>query len=425
MIKKYGNHGEVICNKNGNEDKKKAGENPQAIALATIREDNKTLHRRDTVGDGDSPNSLARSIDNNRRHHQSISFPKPLHKNNANVGGNQSIASLTISSQTSSRLNPVNPEESQTATSHIILDRSVALGDGYHKPNSLINHSKQTVGERQLTYSPICRSLNITNRGESQRASSFATNLFPNNSSKPTFSPMIGLKDCRGNNCSSPIQLFTSESETEGQDNTNTPKDSVDSDVEVVESPINKALPKSFSKKSPEEQKWMMETINLNYICHIPKEWNGIIESDSPIDVKTAQLENLQWLTTSLREELSQYYPTKDDVTCDNINHDNIMHQTPFVKKCNAFFGLHREFMNRKQLQEVTEDFCNNWNIQVHQQSRSCTCAYSIPIDQSSKKSVSETENSDFKRNIKCPFVIRYSRVNFIKKYGKILFITE
>ena len=122
-----------------------------------------------------------------------------------------------------------------------------------------------------------------------------------------------------------------------------------------------------------------------------------------------------------MREELTLYYPTEDDVTNDTINHDNIMYQTPFMKKYNEFFGFHREFMNCKQLQEVTEDFCSNWNIQVHQQSRSCTCAYSVPIDQSSKKSKSESINSEFKRNIKCPFVIRYSRVNCAKKNKKNL----
>ena len=113
-----------------------------------------------------------------------------------------------------------------------------------------------------------------------------------------------------------------------------------------------------------------------------------------------------------LREELAQYYPTEDDLTNDNINHDNIMYQSPFMKKCNAFFSIYREFMNCKQLQEVTKDLCSDWNIQVHQQSRSCTCAYRIPINQSSKKSKSETENSEFKRNITCTFVIRCSRVN-------------
>lgn len=84
-----------------------------------------------------------------------------------------------------------------------MLRKSVAVGDGNKKTNSLTNNSEETVGERQLTYSPIHRSLNISNRGESERASSFATNILPNNNSKPTFLPMIGITDYRNNNFSS------------------------------------------------------------------------------------------------------------------------------------------------------------------------------------------------------------------------------
>lgn len=65
--------------------------------------------------------------------------------------------------------------------------------------------------------------------------------------------------------------MFTSESETESQVDTNPYKDS---DVEVVESPIGISLPKSISKKSSEETKWMKDTISTKYIWHIPKEWN-------------------------------------------------------------------------------------------------------------------------------------------------------
>ena len=84
---------------------------------------------------------------------------------------------------------------------------------------------------------------------------------------------------------------------------------------------------------------------------------------------------------------MSQYYPSEKDVTNDSVNHDNVMHKTPFMKKCEEFFGFHREFMNKKQV--ASEDFCKHWNIEVNQNSALVTCYYSKPKHQSSKKAQS------------------------------------
>lgn len=59
-------------------------------------EENKTLHSSDTVTDGDSPNSISKSIIHNRRQHQSISSTKPVPINITNIGESQATTSLTM-----------------------------------------------------------------------------------------------------------------------------------------------------------------------------------------------------------------------------------------------------------------------------------------------------------------------------------------
>ena len=110
---------------------------------------------------------------------------------------------------------------------------------------------------------------------------------------------------------------------------------------------------------------------------------------------------------------MSKYLPTKEDVTDDIANHDNVMHSTPFEEKCKGFFGYHRMCMNRIQVQQAADYFCKKWNIQIHKQSGCVTCSYAKPFNQSNLKKIGQSENSQYRQLINCPFVIRYCRVNY------------
>ncbi len=89
------------------------------------------------------------------------------------------------------------------------------------------------------------------------------------------------------------------------------------------------------------------------------------------------------------------------------------MNKTPFETKCMSFFGYHRVFMNRVQIQQAAEYFCSKWNIQTYKNSSCITCSYSKPIYQSSMKGEGKTESSQFRKLISCPFIIRYGKVEF------------
>ena len=133
-------------------------------------------------------------------------------------------------------------------------------------------------------------------------------------------------------------------------------------------------------------QVWKNTSKGDQYILHVPhfyNEWLQLDLSDKEMDRRICQA---NWLTDSLKEEMSEYFPTEDDVSSDVINHDNVMNKTPFETKCMSFFGFHRVFMNRVQIQQAVEYFCSKWNIKTHKNSACITCSYSKPMYQSLKK---------------------------------------
>ena len=190
-----------------------------------------------------------------------------------------------------------------------------------------------------------------------------------------------------------------------------------DSDIEVVDQP-QKITTSQSKRYSPQVCTWMEKSLKRKYVCHVPAFYNDVIAGNNTPELVSNLKEN-SWLTPSLKEELSNYYPSEEDVTDDHINHDNIMAKTPFQKKCEDFFGYHREFMNRKQIQEAIDDLCSSWNIVTHKGSCAMTCAYGVPLHQSGKKIESNNESTEWRKNLNCPFIIRYSPVNRRRKDKK------
>ena len=163
---------------------------------------------------------------------------------------------------------------------------------------------------------------------------------------------------------------------------------------------------------------WIEKSLKRKYVCHVPAFYNDVIAGNNTSELVSNLKEN-SWLTPSLKEELSNYYPSEENVTDDHINHDNIMAKTPFQKKCEDFFGYHREFMNRKQIHEAIDNLCSNWNIVTHKGSCAMTCAYGVPLRQSGKIFESNNESTEWRKNLNCPFIIRYSPVNQRRKDKK------
>ena len=53
--------------------------------------------------------------------------------------------------------------------------------------------------------------------------------------------------------------------------------------------------------------------------CHVPDLYYSIYNSNDSDDVKVEKFKEVNWVTDSLLEEMSRYYPTKDDVTRDPL----------------------------------------------------------------------------------------------------------
>ena len=63
---------------------------------------------------------------------------------------------------------------------------------------------------------------------------------------------------------------------------------------------------------------------------YIPDFYYAVYQSDDSDDVKLKKLKEQNWLTDSLLEEMSHYYPTKEDVTRDPLSNDISMNKDSF-----------------------------------------------------------------------------------------------
>ena len=64
--------------------------------------------------------------------------------------------------------------------------------------------------------------------------------------------------------------------------------------------------------------------------CHVPDFYHSISNSNDSDDVKVDTFKKVNWVTDSLLEEMSRYYPTKDDVIKDPFTNDISMNKDSF-----------------------------------------------------------------------------------------------
>ena len=93
--------------------------------------------------------------------------------------------------------------------------------------------------------------------------------------------------------------------------------------------------------------------------CHISNFYHAIYHSDEPDDVKLEKLKEQNWVTDSLLEEMSHYYPTKEDVGRDPLSNDISMNKDSFSMNFQKMFPAERVFINYMQLRSVVKIFSN------------------------------------------------------------------
>ena len=80
-------------------------------------------------------------------------------------------------------------------------------------------------------------------------------------------------------------------------------------------------------------QVWRNTSEGDQYILHVPHVYNDWLQLNLSDEELDRGISGANWLKDPLKEEMSEYFPTEDDVSSDVINHDNLMNKTSFATK--------------------------------------------------------------------------------------------
>ena len=98
--------------------------------------------------------------------------------------------------------------------------------------------------------------------------------------------------------------------------------------------------------------------VSKSYQLHIPDGFTALYHSNKSDAEKELDLKNFDgYVTDSLKEEMSQYYPTQDDISRDQSTNDIIMNKESFALKFKTMFPEGRIFLNYLQLRKACQEF--------------------------------------------------------------------
>ena len=83
------------------------------------------------------------------------------------------------------------------------------------------------------------------------------------------------------------------------------------------------------------------------------------------------------YLTDALIEEISNFYPKKDDFTFDPLTNDIIMAKDKFSHNFGKVFPVGRIFLNYIQLREAISIFFKHWNLLSKSNGKNIRCSFS------------------------------------------------
>ena len=102
--------------------------------------------------------------------------------------------------------------------------------------------------------------------------------------------------------------------------------------------------------------------------CHVPEFYYGLYYSDDSDDAKVLKLKEQNWITDSLLEEMSHYYPKKEDVTRDPLTNDISMSKDSFSINFRKMFPPERIFINYIQLREAVKNIFQAIELVIKEQ---------------------------------------------------------
>ena len=161
---------------------------------------------------------------------------------------------------------------------------------------------------------------------------------------------------------------------------------------------------------------------------HIPDGYMELYHSLESDAIKCKKLKEFKfYMTDSLKEEMSLYYPKSNHVTRDSLTNDVIMDKNQFSSNFIKMFPKNRIFLNYLQLRLAVTAFLKHWNLLCKSTRKSFRCSYSHTP--AKKKVIAEnsttTDNSRQSTSslVQCPFEIRWSLIDHKSPHRHDIFI--
>ena len=126
------------------------------------------------------------------------------------------------------------------------------------------------------------------------------------------------------------------------------------------------------------------------------------------------------WLTEPLLNELELAYPSRFDIT----GEASLRNKESFAEKFGSVFFVDRIWSSEVQLRQAATHLLQKWCCKPTMNSKKIECYYCKPplqkrkIIASNKRSYTAKQSE--KSMVQCPFVIKYTFINYTKKTSKI-----
>ena len=156
---------------------------------------------------------------------------------------------------------------------------------------------------------------------------------------------------------------------------------------------------------------------------HIPDFYHAMYHSNNNDCEKEQLLKSQNWVTNSLLEEMSEYYPKQGDIIKDPLTNDQSYNKASFAINFNKMFPQDRIFLNYLQLREAVKVFFKHWNLVSKGISSTLRCSYShIARMKTNPCTPKRMIRKSIASQVKCPFEIKWSLLEHKKPYRNDIF---
>jgi hypothetical protein len=141
---------------------------------------------------------------------------------------------------------------------------------------------------------------------------------------------------------------------------------------------------------------------------YIPAFLAAELESGDDLILIRDRLQQKNWLTDELVNEITGLFPNSDDIDPST----GARNQTRFSENCSKLFSKDRIFASEKQIDQVAAMFLEAWSVVKAHNGKKIICHYGLNTKKSTESPFSPSlprEHATRKSKVQCPFKIAYS----------------